>query len=100
MEHAWSKDEQKVLRAFLDGSRIVRLPAKQKKRLVILRWLIDQIDSEKKISERNLNAQIARHHPDFATIRRELVEFRFMDRQRGVYWRTSEPVTDRRLEQD
>lgn len=100
MERAWSKDEQKVLSAFLDGPRIVRLPSKQKKRLVILRWLIDQIEREKWIPERDLNALIARHHPDFATIRRELVEFGFMDRQRGMYWRTSEPATDRRLEQD
>jgi hypothetical protein len=100
MSHQWSKEEQKVLDNFLDGERIIRLPAKQKKRLVILRWLLLHIAPDKRIPERDLNALIARHHPDFATIRRELVEFGFMLRERSVYWRTDRTPEDPQLEQD
>jgi hypothetical protein len=100
MDPAWAKDEQKVLNAFLDGDRILRLPAKQKKRLVVLRWLLEHIEPEERFPERNLNALIARHHPDFATIRRELVEFGFMEREHGVYWRVRGVPENPRLEQD
>ncbi|MBE0635136.1 DUF2087 domain-containing protein [Candidatus Bipolaricaulota bacterium] len=100
MAHPWTQEEEKVLRAFLDGERIVRLPAKQKKRLVILRWLLERIEPEKRFPERELNILIARHHPDFATIRRELFEFGFMHRERGIYWRTDRAPEDPQPEQD
>ena len=88
MASQWTPDEEKILRSFLDGDRIIQLPARQKKRLVVLRWLLERIEAKRRYEEAELNAIIARHHPDFATIRRELFEFGFMDRQRNIYWRT------------
>jgi hypothetical protein len=31
---------------------------------------------------------IKRHHPDTATLRREFIMTRMMERKKGVYWRT------------
>jgi len=90
MPQQWTREEQKVLDNFLEGDRIIRLPAKQKKRLVILRWLLDRIVSGRRYTELEFNELIRQHHPDFATIRRELVEFGFMNRERSVYWRVDE----------
>ncbi|MHB1630128.1 MAG: DUF2087 domain-containing protein [Bacilli bacterium] len=34
-----------------------------------------------------VNEIIGRHHPDFATLRRELIGNGLMEREHGVYWR-------------
>ena len=100
MTQQWTREERKLLNNFLDGDRIIRLPAKQKKRLVILRWLVEQMEPARRYSEAELNAVIRQHHADFATIRRELFEFGFMERERGIYWRTDCSPQEPYLEQD
>ena len=79
--------DQKVLRDFFDGERLREIPAQRKKRWVILRWLAEQFEPDRRYTEREVNEIIKRFHPDYATLRRLLVDYRFMDRQRGVYWR-------------
>lgn len=41
-------------------------------------------------TEREVNDIIGRHHPDFATLRRELIGARHMQRENVVYWRLAE----------
>lgn len=79
--------EQKVLRAFMDGDRIKELPAKEKKLLVILRWLLDKFEPDRHYHEAEVNAIIKRHHPDTASLRRAFIEYKLMARERGEYWR-------------
>lgn len=79
--------ERKVLDTFLDGERLKKIPATRKKREVILRWLVDRFEPGVRYSEKELNALIKRHHPDCATLRRELVASKHMKRDKGVYWR-------------
>ena len=92
----WTQKEQKVLQTFLDGERIVQLPVKLKKRLVILRWLLDHVETNRTYDETEINALISKHHPDYATIRREWIVFGWMERDHGTYWRTSEDPDWRR----
>lgn len=80
---AW---ERKVLRDFFDGTRLKEIPASRKKRLVVLKWLVSQFEPAVRYPEAQVNEVIKRHHPDFATIRRELIMNRLMDREHGVYW--------------
>ncbi len=81
---AW---EQKVLNDFLIGEQLKEIPASRKKRLVILKWLADKFDWNVWYPESEINETIKHHHPDFATIRRELIGNKLMDRKNGVYWR-------------
>ena len=81
---AW---EEKVLKNYLDGDRIKELPASRKKRLVILIWLGEKFESEVTYTERQVNEIIARHHPDYATLRRELIGYKLMEREKGLYER-------------
>ena len=94
MDMLWSDWEQRVLDTFLDGETIVQLPAKQKKRKVILKWLLSRIPSETKISHADFNRLLQQHHPDSATLRRELFEFGYVHRDRDVYWRDAAPPRD------
>jgi hypothetical protein len=85
---AW---ERKVLRDFFDGERLKEIPASRKKRSVVLRWLADRFEVGARYPESAVNATIARHHPDFATLRRELIGAQLMQRENGVYWRVEIP---------
>lgn len=80
---AWKR---KVLRDFFEGERLKEIPASRKKRGVILRWLAAQFEPGVKYPESQVNETIKRHHPDYATLRRELIMNRLMGRENGVYW--------------
>lgn len=80
---AW---EDKVLRDFMEGGRIKQFPVREKKRLVILEWLSREFEPGVRYPERQVNEILKVHHEDYATLRRELVDYRFMNRENGVYW--------------
>lgn len=88
---AW---EQKVLRAFVEGDAIKAVPAGYKKRLVILKWLVNKFEEGVKYSEREINEIIERHHPDYCLFRREFIMNGLMERDEGVYWRVEWRLPD------
>jgi hypothetical protein len=85
---AW---EKKVLRDFLVNGRLKEIPARPKKRLVVLKWLVDHFERGARYSEAEVNELIKRFHPDYATLRREFIINRLMQRENGVYWRVDLP---------
>jgi DNA-binding transcriptional ArsR family regulator len=81
--------ESKILTDFFDGQRLKEIPASRKKREVILKWLCEQFSHDVRYKEKEVNEIISRHHPDFATLRRELIGANLLKRENGIYWRTS-----------
>ncbi len=79
--------ENQVLKNYLDGVRIIRIPASRKKRLVVLRWLVRKFELDIIYKEYQVNEIISNHHSDYATLRRELVGYQLMERENGLYWR-------------
>jgi hypothetical protein len=79
--------EEKVLRAFFEAERLTSIPARQGKKLVILRWLADRFEPGREYPESEVNEILLRHHEDCAALRRYLVDFGFMTRDHGVYRR-------------
>jgi len=79
--------EAKTLSAFVRDGRLVRIPVVPSKQTVVMRWLVAHFDSDATYPERDLNAVLEQVHPDFATLRRMLVDHRFMARQNGIYRR-------------
>jgi hypothetical protein len=81
--------DARVRENFIDASqRLISMPAQRKKRLAILRWLVEAFQPGRRYAEAEVNRIISRHHADFATLRRYLVDEELMQRQRGIYWRT------------
>lgn len=81
--------DDRVLETFVDpGGRLTSIPVQRKKRLVVLRWLVEDFQPGRRYEEREVNQIISRRHPDFAALRRYLVDEELMQRRRGVYWRT------------
>ena len=79
--------ERKVFKSFFDGERITQFPSSEKKYVVILRWLADRFEFGVQYPEKQVNEILSRHHPDYALLRRELVDRRYMRREKGIYWR-------------
>ena len=81
---AW---ENKVLRDFFEDGKLKTIPAQERKKLVILKWLANRFEWERIYSEKEVNALLGAYHPDTASLRRSLIGFRFMAREGGQYWR-------------
>ncbi len=82
-------EEEKILGAYLRGGRLVVLPARRRKRLVVLRWLADHFRPAERYPEAQINEILRRYHPDFASLRRWLVDEELLQRSpaTGLYWR-------------
>ncbi len=81
--------DARVLENFSDASgRLIAIPAQRKKRLAVLRWLAEEFQPGRRYPEAEVNRIISRRHPDFATLRRYMVDEELMQRRSGIYWRT------------
>lgn len=81
--------EARVRESFIDlAGRLTAIPVQRKKRMAVLRWLVEDFQPGRLYSEADVNRIILRRHPDFAALRRYLVDEELMQRRRGVYWRT------------
>jgi hypothetical protein len=85
-----TRDEDKVLRAYLVDGRLTRIPAQGKKRQVILRFLLERVFTEDRpYPEKEVNQRLALFHPDVAALRRHLYDERYVDRDHGLYTRAT-----------
>jgi hypothetical protein len=82
-------DDDRVLENFVDvAGRLITIPVQRKKRLAVLRWLVEDFQPGRLYPEDEVNRIISRRHSDFAALRRYMVDEELMQRRRGVYWRT------------
>ena len=88
----WSEDELDVLGWFFSGRRLVSIPASRSKRLVVLDRLSQEFERGVGYEEAEVNFMLQLWFPDYASLRRLLVDERFMTRADGVYWRTGGPM--------
>ncbi|MGL5940437.1 MAG: metalloregulator ArsR/SmtB family transcription factor [Waterburya sp.] len=92
----WTKDipveawESKVLKSYINSDKITEIPASRKKRLVILKWLVNKFDFGRSYTEKEVNEIIKLYHPDSATLRREFIGYQLMKRDQGIYERLDE----------
>jgi hypothetical protein len=81
--------DQRVLQNFLtDDGRLRTIPSKRSKLLVVLDRLAQEFEPGRTYPEAEVNEILLRFHPDFAALRRYLVENDFMTREDNVYWRS------------
>jgi hypothetical protein len=82
-----------VLRVFLDPEgRLRAMPAKWSKRMVVLDYLAQLFEPGVRYTEQEVSALLRALHPDYAMLRRYLVDEGFLDRADGIYWRTGGTV--------
>lgn len=85
------QERRQTLEAVFESLQPLKLktfPPKQKKKLIILMKIAEQLESEKRYSEKELNTILKDIYSDYAVIRRYLIEYGFMDRTKDCkeYW--------------
>jgi predicted transcriptional regulator len=82
--------DRKVLKSYLapDG-RLKSFPVQQKKLEAILRYVVQVFQPGERYTEKQVNEMLSRYNEDTARLRRNLVDFRLMQRKEGggEYWR-------------
>lgn len=75
----------RTVATFFDGDRLVRIPARRKARVVELLELMRRFDPDREYAEREVSDLLAQAHEDFASLRRELVDYGYLTRESGRY---------------
>ena len=81
---AW---EQKILSNFVADGRLTQIPSRYKKQFVVMKWVANHFDFDVRYPEAELNETLKQLHPDFASLRRFLIDHKLMARENNVYWR-------------
>ncbi len=74
-----------------DG-RIVTMPAKRSRRLLLLDHVAQQFGVGVRYQEGEVNLKLRNLHEDYAALRRYLVDEGFLSREHGEYWRSGGTV--------
>jgi hypothetical protein len=83
----------RILANFLDSEgRLHTIPSKHSKRLIVLDHLAQRFEPGRTYPEAEVNEVLSEFHPDYAALRRYLVENLFLTREDGVYWRSGGTV--------
>ena len=82
LETLFSSFSPLVLKTFDFGKR------KEEKRLLILKTIVDQFEKDKKYTNKEVDAVLKEIYHDYATLRRSLVDYGFMERtgDNREYW--------------
>jgi len=85
------EEKRKIAETFFSSFSPLRLKtfsSKEKKKLVILSVIAEQFDKGRKYSEQEINSFLKSVYGDYATLRRYLIEYGFMERTKNCkeYW--------------
>lgn len=94
-------DRDKTLRHFFKDGELVSIPASRRQRVVVLQYLLEQFEPGREYREREVNDLLGSFNEDFATLRRELVDYGYLVRDKGIYQvAESLPKRSRNLQQE
>lgn len=83
------EESRKIQSNYFDGTgHLKEFPTKEKKKIVVLRKIAENFSHDRKYSEAEVNTLLKRIYDDYVTLRRELIEYGFMDRTTdgSSYW--------------
>ena len=87
-------EEEAVVRNFVDAyGRIQLLPAREKKRRIVLEWAARRVKPDRTYTEPEINAILVELHDDHVTLRRLLVDEGLLERDAGAYRRAITAAT-------
>ncbi|MCC5912259.1 MAG: DUF2087 domain-containing protein [Clostridiaceae bacterium] len=81
-------EREKVLKNYIKNGKVNTFPSKEKKKIIILQYMINKFQANKKYSEKEVNEIIKSMLDDYVTVRRYLIQYGFMDRNKDCseYW--------------
>lgn len=79
--------EGEIVARYLHKGKIAQIPTKHEPRLLVLQWLVQRVPLNRTFSETEINTYLGGHEVDHVTLRRLLVDYQLLARDKGVYWR-------------
>lgn len=76
---------QSVIDTFFEYERLKALPAQRKKREVVLRYILEPLETGRSYTEQEINEHIVKYNDDYCTIRREMISFGLVTREHETY---------------
>ncbi|WP_054707594.1 DUF2087 domain-containing protein [Bacillus sp. JCM 19041] len=76
------KEREKVMITYFTEGKLKSFPSKEKRKLVVLRHIITLFEAGENYSEKEVNELLKTVFSDFATLRRYLIEYGFMVRDK------------------
>ena len=82
------KEKENVIKNYIKNDKIVNIPRSEKKKIIILQYLLQKFQHNKKYTEAEVNEIIKQMHEDYASLRRYLIQYGFMARENNgsIYW--------------
>jgi len=80
-------EELRQLRPFWRDGRIIRWPARESRRRLLLAEVIRAFPLAKRMTEREVDTILLELWPDHCLVRRALVDRELLNRKDGIYWR-------------
>jgi len=85
------KEKDEVLSRYFDanGKLIIKnFPAKEKKKIIIMQKLMDNFHTNNQYPEKEVNEILKQYYDDFVSVRRCLIQYGFLDRDKEgkTYW--------------
>jgi hypothetical protein len=85
--------DEEVLGRFVQDGRLVLMPTRRSKRLIVLDHIAQSFEPGRTYPEYQVNRVLFAFHDDYAALRRYLVDEHFLTRDGNVYWRSGGTVT-------
>ncbi len=81
-------EREKVLKNYIQEGKVNAFPSKEKKKLIILQYIMKQFVVKKTYTEKEVNEIIKGIIDDYVTVRRYLIQYGFLDRKKdgSAYW--------------
>jgi hypothetical protein len=82
------QEKENIIKNYIKNDEIINIPRAEKKKIIILQYLLQKFQRNRRYTEKEVNEIISSMHEDFATLRRYLIEYGFMDREDNgsTYW--------------
>jgi hypothetical protein len=84
--------DTEILDRFVQDGRLVLMPTRPAKRLVVLEHVAQSFEPGRTYPEAEVNTVLQGFHADYAALRRYLISAGLLGRADGVYWRTPASV--------
>ncbi|MCY4728049.1 DUF2087 domain-containing protein [Nocardioides sp. STR2] len=91
-------EQERLVGRLFSGGRIERVPARRKVRAAVLLEVLGRFEPGRDYSEPEVNEVLLGVHEDFAYLRRELVNYRYLERADGRYRTAAHAPTRSALE--
>lgn len=86
--HICANEEEKVLAIYLKEGKLNQLPSKERRKVIVLMHISKKFNKKRDYSEKEVNEILKDIYEDFAIIRRYLIDYKFLKRNKDGtrYW--------------